>query len=101
MKRLNVLFEELPNTTITYDSIYEGAIYVIIPSAPDLSYGDTGTTKDLTIKKLMKAYEFTIITGSLSRSNVPGSVTQASRPQSSKFLWKTSSMTNVQRRVIS
>ena len=41
MKRLNVLFERLPNTTTTYDSIYEGDIFVIIPSAPDLSYGDT------------------------------------------------------------
>ncbi|MBR5312669.1 MAG: hypothetical protein IKU40_07295 [Clostridia bacterium] len=41
MKRLNVLFEQLPNTTTTYDSIYEGDIFVIIPSAPDLSYGDT------------------------------------------------------------
>ena len=41
MKRLNVLFEGLPNTTATYGSIYEGPIYVVIPSAPDLSYGDS------------------------------------------------------------
>lgn len=41
MKRLNVLFEGLPNTTTTYGSIYEGPIFVVIPSAPDLSYGDT------------------------------------------------------------
>ena len=44
MKRLNVLFEQLPNTTTTYGAIYEGPIFVVIPSAPDLSYGDSDST---------------------------------------------------------
>ncbi|MGN1345940.1 MAG: P-loop domain-containing protein [Eubacteriales bacterium] len=41
MKRLNVLFSGLPNTTTTYGAVYEGPIYVVIPSAPALSYKDS------------------------------------------------------------
>ncbi len=44
MKRLNVLFSGLSNTTTTYGSVYEGPIRVHIPSNPNADYSDSDAT---------------------------------------------------------